>query len=61
LVVHFQYDSSKAKSNLKKHGVSFADAEGVFYDLWLCIAQIPTLKEKNASLQWALGALGRFL
>ncbi len=28
----FTYDPNKAKSNLKKHGVSFADAEGVFYD-----------------------------
>jgi uncharacterized DUF497 family protein len=28
----FQYDSTKAALNLKKHRVSFADAEGVFYD-----------------------------
>lgn len=27
-----QFDPVKAKSNLKKHKVSFADAEGVFYD-----------------------------
>lgn len=30
--MRFQYDPAKAASNLKKHGVSFADAEGVFYD-----------------------------
>lgn len=30
--VCFQYDPAKAACNLKKHGVSFADAEGVFYD-----------------------------
>jgi uncharacterized DUF497 family protein len=30
--VRFQYDPTKAASNLKKHGVYFADAEGVFYD-----------------------------
>lgn len=30
--MHFQFDPTKAASNLKKHGVSFADAEGVFYD-----------------------------
>ena len=30
--VRFQFDPAKATSNLKKHGVSFADAEGVFYD-----------------------------
>lgn len=28
----FQFDPAKAKINLKKHRVSFADAEGVFYD-----------------------------
>ena len=30
--MRFQFDPKKAASNLKKHGVSFADAEGVFYD-----------------------------
>lgn len=30
--MRFQFDPAKAASNLKKHGVSFADAEGVFYD-----------------------------
>ncbi len=28
----FQFDPNKAVSNQRKHGVSFADAEGVFYD-----------------------------
>jgi hypothetical protein len=28
----FEYDPSKAATNLKKHGVSLADAEGVFQD-----------------------------
>ncbi|MCB9432075.1 MAG: BrnT family toxin [Ardenticatenaceae bacterium] len=28
----FQFDPAKAQSNLQKHSVSFADAEGVFYD-----------------------------
>lgn len=28
----FQFDPKKAKSNKQKHNVSFADAEGVFYD-----------------------------
>lgn len=31
--MRFQFDPLKAKSNKKKHGVSFADAEGIFYDL----------------------------
>ena len=30
--MRFQYDPAKAVANLKKHGVSFADAEGVLED-----------------------------
>ena len=30
--MEFQFDSAKAAGNLRKHGVSFADAEGVFMD-----------------------------
>lgn len=30
--MRFQFDPRKASSNLKKHGVYFADAEGVFFD-----------------------------
>jgi uncharacterized DUF497 family protein len=30
--MRFQFDPKKADTNLKKHGVSFADAEGVFHD-----------------------------
>jgi len=28
----FEWDESKAKSNLKKHGVSFEEAQSVFFD-----------------------------
>ncbi len=28
----FEFDPSKAVGNLRKHGVAFADAEGVFLD-----------------------------
>ena len=30
--MNFQFDPAKAQSNLHKHGISFADAESVFYD-----------------------------
>ncbi len=30
--MRFQYDPSKAAANLRKHGVSFADAEGALED-----------------------------
>ena len=31
-MTEFEWDSSKAKSNLKRHGVSFEEAQSVFYD-----------------------------
>ena len=30
--MYFEWDENKNKSNIKKHGVSFEDARGVFYD-----------------------------
>ena len=30
--MEFQFDPAKVAGNLRKHGVSFADAEGVFMD-----------------------------
>jgi len=30
--IHFEWDSSKARSNKLKHKVSFAEAKTVFYD-----------------------------
>ena len=31
-MIEFEWDSTKAKSNQKKHGVSFEEAQTVFYD-----------------------------
>jgi uncharacterized protein len=31
-MIKFIWDSNKAESNLKKHNVSFSEAESVFYD-----------------------------
>ncbi len=31
-MIKFEWDSSKATSNKKKHGVSFEEAKSVFYD-----------------------------
>ena len=31
-MIKFSWDPAKAKSNLKKHGVSFEEAQSVFYD-----------------------------
>ena len=31
-MINFSWDPAKAKSNLKKHGISFEEARSVFYD-----------------------------
>ncbi|MBI5752575.1 MAG: BrnT family toxin [Hydrogenophilales bacterium] len=31
-MIKFEWDAAKANSNKKKHGVSFEDAQSVFYD-----------------------------
>ena len=31
-MIEFEWDTKKAKSNLRKHGVSFEEARSVFYD-----------------------------
>ena len=31
-MIKFEWDASKAESNIKKHGVSFESAQSVFYD-----------------------------
>lgn len=31
-MIEFEWDSAKAKANHKKHGVSFEEAQSVFYD-----------------------------
>jgi len=59
--VHFQFDPAKAASNLKKHGVSFADAEGVFYDP-LAIHQLdPDSDDEERFVAIGLGSAGTIL
>ena len=43
----FEFDPAKAAGNLRKHGVSFADAEGVLMDPSQCIALIQTLRARS--------------
>lgn len=32
MIIKFEWDAEKAASNFKKHGVSFEEAQSVFYD-----------------------------
>ena len=46
--MHFEYDPAKATANLRKHGVSFPDAEGVLHDpLALTIEDIDAVGERR--------------
>ncbi|MGH9906130.1 MAG: BrnT family toxin, partial [Pyrinomonadaceae bacterium] len=47
--MRFQYDPAKAAANLKKHGVSFADAEGVLADPLAVTVENPDAEVSNAS------------
>ena len=46
-MIKFEWDAAKARSNLKKHGVSFSEAESVFYDEFA----IQFFDDENADLE----------
>ena len=55
------HDPAKAAANLRKHGVSFADAEGVLYDpMALTIEDIEALGERRY-VTIGLGSAGDIL
>lgn len=59
--MRFQFDPAKAAGNLKKHGVSFADAEGVFYDP-LAIHQLdPDSDDEERFVAIGVGSAGTIL
>ncbi len=59
--MHLQFDPAKARANLKKHGVSFADAEGVLLDpLALTIEDIGAISEPRF-VTIGMGSAGELL
>jgi len=59
--MHFQFDPTKAASNLKKHGISFADAEGVFYDPLAIHCNNPEAKGEERFVAVGMGSTGEIL
>lgn len=57
----FQYDPAKAKSNLKKHKVSFADAEGVFYDPLAIHKEDPHSEQEDRWIGIGMGSASQIL
>jgi uncharacterized DUF497 family protein len=59
--MRFQYDPAKAVANLKRHGVSFADAEGVLEDPLALTEQDPDSEGETRYIAIGLGSAGELL
>jgi uncharacterized DUF497 family protein len=59
--MRFQYDPAKAAANVSKHGVWFADAEGVFNDPMALIIEDPDALGEPRYIAIGLGNLGALL
>ena len=60
-LVSFEFDPKKAATNLRKHGVSFAEAEPVLYDpLALTREDVDSVAERRF-VTVGTGSLGRVL
>lgn len=59
--MRFKYDPAKAAANLKKHGVSFADAEGVLADPLAVTIEDPDAEGEQRFIAVGLGSAGELL
>ncbi len=57
----FQFDPAKAKSNLKKHKVSFADAEAVFYDPLAIHQEEPDSEDEERWIAVGMSSISQIL
>jgi uncharacterized DUF497 family protein len=60
-IMRVQYDPAKAASNLRKHGVSFTDAEGVFADPLAIVIEDPDAEDEQRFVAIGLGSAGELL
>ena len=61
LTVTIEFDPAKAKANLRKHRVSFADAEQVLYDPKALTFDDPDAEDERRFISLGMDALGRVL
>lgn len=60
--MHFEWDSAKARKNLRKHGVSFEEASGVFYDPMAATGADPDYSgDEDRMVTFGVSSLGRLL
>lgn len=56
-----EWDPAKARSNLKKHGVSFSDVESAFYDPYAISFEDPDSKYENRFVVIGSDAISRIV
>jgi uncharacterized protein len=59
--MEFQFDPAKAAGNVRKHGVSFADAEGVFMDPLALHRLDPDAEGEERFVAIGAGSVGHLL
>jgi hypothetical protein len=59
--MRIQYDPAKAAANLRKHGVSFADAEGVLEDPLALTVNDPDAEGEERLITIGMGSAGELL
>lgn len=59
--MNYQWDSSKATANIRKHGIDFADAVGVFEDVWALTIEEQAEKGEQRFVSLGTDFLGRLL
>ena len=59
--MRFQFDPKKAEINLKKHGVPFADVEGVFRDPLAIHRKDPDAEDEERFIAIGMGSAGGIL
>ena len=59
--MHFEWDQTKAATNLAKHGVHFADAVAVFEDDLALSMRDPYLESEERWITTGMDTLGRVL
>lgn len=59
--MEFQFDPAKAAGNLRKHGVSFAEAEGVFMDALALHRPDPDVEGEERFVALGMGSAGHLL
>jgi len=57
--MQYQWDAKKADSNLRKHGIDFADAVGVFEDEWALTIEDQSISAEARFITIGTDFLGR--